>query len=902
MLDPAIHPLPNDDSASPHSGEADTRRLIDRQLRDAGWEADTETLRHSRGARPQVGRQMAIAEWPTANGPADYVLFDGLAPLAVVEAKRRAKNVAASIEQAKRYSTGFEATGDIVPPGGPWGAFVVPFLFATNGRPYLKQIEEESGIWFRDARRDTNHARPLNGWYTPDGLRALLDQDVGAATQALVESSADYLPLRDYQREAIRRVEAALAEGRREILVAMATGTGKTRMLIALIYRLLKARRFRRVLFLVDRSALGEQAAGAFKDVRLENLQSFTDIYDVKELGDLAPDTDTRLHLSTVQGVVRRLLFAAPDETVPPVDAYDCVVVDEAHRGYSLDRELSDAELTFRSEADYVSKYRRVLEHFDAVKVAVTATPALHTSEIFGPPVYTYSYRQAVIDGWLVDHEPPVRIVTKLGEDGIHWKVGEDVSVYDARSNQVDLFRTPDEIDVEIEEYNRRVVTENFNRVVCRELAAHIDPEEPGKTLVFCVNDQHADMVVRLLKEAFDEQYGGIADDAVLKLTGAADQPLQLIRRFKNERRPSVVVTVDLLTTGIDVPEIVNLVFLRRVKSRILYEQMLGRATRLAPDLYGPGEDKEVFRIYDAVDVYSALEPHSDMPAVVQPNVTFGKLVAELVGAPNDDARRVVLEQIVAKLQRKRAQLERGAGEEFEAAAGATPGGLLRRLREMAPGEAARFLDERPALVGFLDRVYSGGRRLLISHHEDELRRVEYGYGTGTKPADYLESFGEYLRTHLNEVPALVVVTQRPRDLTRQQLRELMLTLDEAGFSEAKLRTAWRDLTNQDIAATIIGFIRRQALGVPLRPYGERVADAVQRILASRSWTPPQRKWLERIGKQLEREVVVDREALDREQFRAQGGGYDRLNKIFDGKLDVVLGDVQDALWQERSA
>lgn len=143
---------------------------------------------------------------------------------------------------------------------------------------------------------------------------------------------------------------------------------------------------------------------------------------------------------------------------------------------------------------------------------------------------------------------------------------------------------------------------------------------------MFAASDNHADLIVRLLKEAFAEKYGSIDDDAVLKITGAADQPLKLIRRFKNERLPSVAVTVDLLTTGIDVPRIANIVFLRRVKSRILYEQMLGRATRLCPEI-----EKTVFRIFDAVDLYAALEAYTEMkPVVPAKAISFQQLVQEL--------------------------------------------------------------------------------------------------------------------------------------------------------------------------------------------------------------------------------------------------------------------------------
>ena len=144
----------------------------------------------------------------------------------------------------------------------------------------------------------------------------------------------------------------------------------------------------------------------------------------------------------------------------------------------------------------------------------------------------------------------------------------------------------------------------------------------------------------------------------------------------------------------------------------------------------------------------------------------------------------------------------------------------------------------------------------------------------------------------------LVIVTQRPRELTRQQLKELKLKLDEAGYSEPALRSAWAQVSNQDIAASIIGFIRQQALGSPLVPYEQRVDRALQKVMASQQWTTPQRKWLERIGRQLKVETIVDREALDRGQFKAQGG-FNRLNKVFGGKLEQVLGDIHEELWRE---
>jgi type I restriction enzyme R subunit len=731
--------------------EAATRRLIDAQLRAAGWEVGSETLTESRGARPRKGINRAIAEWRVGPGGAasdraDYVLFAGLEAVAVVEAKRKRKDVSQALVQAERYSRGWRSSGEVVTPaGGPWGKekLHVPFLFATNGRPYLQQIAEKSGIWFRDARRDENHGRPLEGWYSPEGLLALLKQDIPAANERLAREPTDYLGLRDYQVRAIRAVEDGLARSDRAtkpaekkdtFLVAMATGTGKTRTAIGLVYRLLKSKRFRRVLFLVDRTALGEQTANAFKDARLESLQTFADIFNIKELKDIQPDPETKLQIATVQGMVKRIMFPGDPADTPPVDQYDCVIVDECHRGYGLDREMSDSELGFRDLADYVSKFRRVLDHFDAVKIGLTATPALHTVQIFGDPTFRYTYREAVIDSCLIDHEPPIRIVTQLAEDGIHWSAGSEVKTYDQRTQRLDLVHLADEVDVEIDSFNLRVLTESYNRVVSAELAEHIDPNLPGKTLVFAATDHHADVLVRLLKEAFEAKRGSIEDSAVLKITGASDQPLQLIRRFKNERLPSVAVTVDLLTTGIDVPSITNIVFLRRVRSRILYEQMLGRATRLCPEI-----DKAVFRIFDAVDLYSALEEYTDMlPVAPAPNIGFGQLVRELSEVKEEGHRQTVLEQLIAKLQRKRRTLKGEALFRFEGIASMSPQELVAMLKAGTPQQAAAWFKEHAYIVAVLEAGGDGGSLLLVSDHVDTHLRTEHGYGAEKKSTVFL--------------------------------------------------------------------------------------------------------------------------------------------------------------------
>lgn len=884
--------------------EADTRKLIDEQLAAAGWTVDSASLTYAKGARPQKNKNLAIAEWPTETGPADYVLFVGFTPVAVVEAKRKNIDVSGALQQAKRYSRTFRASEETVLPEINWGeegAYRVPFAFSSNGRPYLRQLVTKSGVWFCDLRRADNHGHALHGWHTPEGLTALIKRDEAKAHAQLDKAPFNYgFSLRFYQQDAIRAVEQAIEVGQREMLLAMATGTGKTKTCIALIYRLLKAQRFNRILFLVDRSALGEQAADAFKDTRMENLQTFADIFGIKELEEQTPDTDTSVHIATVQGMVQRVLFVSDESNPPAIDQYDCIVVDECHRGYLLDRELSDTELTFRGYDDYISKYSRVLDYFDAVKIGLTATPALHTSKIFGPPIYTYSYREAVIDGFLVDYEPPIQITTELSANGIQWKVGENVQVYDTKRDQIELYKTPDAIKLDVEDFNRKVITKNFNEVVCEYLAKELDPGSRRKTLVFCATDAHADLVVVLLKEAFVTQYGSVEDDAVIKITGAADKPLQLIRRYKNEKLPNVAVTVDLLTTGIDVPEICNLVFLRRVNSRILFDQMLGRATRLCDEI-----EKDSFRVFDAVQIFEALQNMTAMqPVVADPKISFTQLATELASVTDDEARALVRDQFLAKLQRKQRHLGEKAGRDFETRAGMSPDAFIQKLRAMPLADVAAWFTQNPDLGEILDRKGDGPREpIFISEHPDQLKSVERGYGQAKKPEDYLNEFTAFIKSHSNTIPALITVLTRPRELTRKQLRELVMELDKAGFTETGLSTAWREMTNQDIAARIVGYIRQAAIGDALMPYAERVDHALQKLLASRAWTTPQRDWLKKIAAQTKANTLVDREALDDVDllFKTQGGGFNRLNKVFDGQLLHTLEAFNDAIWPQPS-
>jgi type I restriction enzyme R subunit len=829
----------------------------------------------------------------------DYALFIEGRCVAVVEAKRDVTDVPGRLGQAKRYARDIKLTPDETWPASPWSQglekFRAPFLFVTNGRPYVKQLATKSGIWFFDARPFGGESRALPEWFSPRDLTERLEQVT--SNLAVAERELGVTGLRPYQNEAIAAVEAAVAKGQQNILLAMATGTGKTRLAIALMYELLRRKRFRRILFLVDRNALGRQTLDAMSTTDTSGFLKFDQVFPIADLTRKFPEATDRVQVATVQAMIRRI-FDDPDAMRPTPGTYDLIIVDEAHRGYTLDAELREDDLGFRDLNDYLSAYRRVLDYFDATKIALTATPALHTREIFGPAVFRYGYRQAVIDGYLIDHRPPRRITTALSQTGISFDQGEEVNILDPRTGQIDLFNLDDQVDFEVAEFNKKVYTRPFNRAVADAIARECPPTERGKTLLFAARDDHADILVEELRAAMIEEYGPQPHDLVEKITGSVDKPLDRIKAFKNDPRPKYVVTVDLLTTGIDVPAITNLVFVRRVNSRILYDQMIGRATRRCDEI-----GKEYFRIFDAVDIYANLQDVTDMrPVVVDPALTFATLVSDLERASNDDDRNFVRDQIVVKLRQRIKHIDAERRETLESVLGSLAD-LADRLKMAPAADTIALFRHHPSLTTVLDAANPARKRdgVYISEHEDELISVEDDYGGKASPADYIESFETFVRANMNAAPALIAATQKPRELTRKELKDLAILLDEHGYSEASLRQAYGRARNADIAAHIIGFVRQAAIGDPLVPYQTRVENGVQRILSSRQWTAKQRQWLIRIGRALTAQPVGDPEILADPLF-AQAGGFETVDREFDHGLGEVLKDLNTAIWDSHVA
>ena len=892
--------------------EEETRLIIDKQLIDAGWEVDTKLLNYkSNKTLPEKKKNLAIAEWPCIKengkkGFADYALFLGEKLYGILETKRLNVDIPTALNVDSRiYAKGVEIFENVkFCDGSPFGEYKVPFLFSSNGRGYNKDLPEKSGIWFLDARKEKNLPKVLKGFYSPKDLKELLEKDEDIANQKLKEESFEYLEskiglgLRYYQIDAIRSVEESLISGKKKVLLTMATGTGKTRTALGLIYRLLKTNKYKRILFVVDRTLLGEQAKETFDDVKLEQLLSLGGIYGVKGLSDKSNDKDERVHIATVQSLIKRILYPSDDEKEKlTVGEYDCIIVDEAHRGYILDRNMKEEERDFFDEKDFESKYKAVIDYFDAVKIALTATPALHTQEIFGEPVYSYTCSQAVIDGYLVDAEPPYEIITKLSEEGIHYEKGAKVKVYDIETQSVKQREVlEDELDFDVEKFNKSVITESFNREVCSALVDYINPEGPEKTLIFTASDEHADMVVRILREEYQKQ--GIYDmniEMIAKMTGYVKDIDHLVKKFKNESYPTIGVTVDLLTTGVDVPKITNLVFLRKVKSRILYHQMLGRATRKCDEI-----DKTSYKVFDAVRNYLDMKDFSDMnPVVNNPQIDMAKLLENYNKDASDESKKYFVEQIVARLQRKKKRIKDLGEDKFEINSNIyrkneeikSIDSYIEYIKNINPDE----IENEVEFLTFLDSIQSLKKERVISEHRDEIRSVKQIYGKNEKPEDYLENFEKYIRENQDKLDALKLLKENPKLFKRKDLKELKYILDGEGYKETELNSAYGKVQNVNITADILSYIKRVLKGSTILDKEEKIQDVEKRIKRLKNWNPVQLKIIEKIISQLRENSYLTEEDFKIGIFKDNFGGYNKINQ----KLEEKLGDIVSIINEE---
>lgn len=565
------------------------KKRIDKQLKAASW----IVIPYSEGMSLTVLTNHAIEELPTNNGFADYALVVNGKLLGVIEAKKLEIGAQNVLEQAKRYSK------DVNNTIGEWNKYHVPLLYSSNGEL----------IYHLDVRDSKNLSRQVFSFHTPEAMETLFNFKRESALQWLKDKPIDKPGLRPYQRDAVQAFEANLEEGNRLMLLAMATGTGKTFTTVNLVYRMLASGYARRILFLVDRKSLAAQAVTAFSSYDTPRNIKFKDEYEMysqrfqkDDFEDEAYDTTvlpnsyltnpdgtkTFLYICTIQRMAINLFgkmgaFSEDEESGNeeeetlsiPSHAFDLIIADECHRGYT---------------SKETNVWRNVLNHFDAVKVGLTATPASHTVAYFGKPIFNYPLQQAIDEGFLVDYDA-VAINSDVLMNGAFLKEGEQVGMIDTETGREQIDQLEDEREFTSTEIEEKITAPDTNQKIIEELKKYADEfeKERGrfpKTLIFASNDipmiSHADRLVGICKNVFKQ-----GDDFVAKITGSptVDRPLRKIKEFRNRPNPKIVVTVDMLSTGVDIPALEYIVFLRPVKSRILWEQMLGRGTRKCDEI-----------------------------------------------------------------------------------------------------------------------------------------------------------------------------------------------------------------------------------------------------------------------------------------------------------------------------
>ncbi|WP_280265773.1 DEAD/DEAH box helicase family protein [Nocardia wallacei] len=886
--------------------EAVTREdRIDPKLRAAQW----TVTRYVPAFASSPPLASAVEEWPTANGPADYALVDGGAVRGVVEAKKVTVGPQGVLTQAQRYSRGIN--------GGPRirGEFGVPFLYSTNGEQ----------VHFHDVRRALNRSRLVSGFHTPKALTEMLSRDLEAELAALSQVPFSQR-LHDYQVEANQAVEKAIAAGKRKMLVAMATGTGKTLMTVSEVYRLIKSGVARRVLFLVDRRVLAAQTAREFASFEAEPGLKFDKIYPVYtqalKSDDLDDDTtfdvnvmpsslltdpqlgDAFVYVATIQRLSMNLfggerVLSAHDEEVDadvrqldiPIHTFDLIVADECHRGYS-GRERA--------------VWRDTLDYFDAIKIGLTATPAAHTLAYFENIEYRYDYQRAVAENRLVDYDV-VKIRSDVRINGVFLKEGEQVDEIDSETGERKLDLLEDERTYGAPEVERSVTAPNSNLKILKELKQYTDEFEAEhgrfpKTLIFAANDlphvSHADQLVRMASEIYDR-----GEDFVAKITGRVDRPLQRIREFRNRPNPGIAVTVDLLTTGVDIPDLEFLVFLRPVHSRILFEQMLGRGTRKGRD-YAP--DKDRFIVVDCFDGSLMAYFKNATGITAEPAESDGKSIAQIIEEiwQNKD-RDYNVRRLVKRLQRI---ARRMSGEAYPLFAAFIPEGDLSDWATKLPTlvrtafmSTMKILRD-PSFQDLLENYPRGTKTFVVASSVIDQVSSEWlirgATGREYQPDDYLTAFNVFIRDEATRVEALTVLLNRPKDWNPKALTELRDALSRAPehFTELNLERAFRAKHGKALVDIISMVKRAAAEEAPLLTAEERVRAAVAKVTAELEMTEERQQWMGYIELHLIQNLSIDHDDFEVIPILSSRGGWRRADGVFDNHLSDLVQRLNEEL------
>jgi len=955
--------------------EQKARDAIDQQLLQAGW-----LIQNRDEINLSAGRGIAIREFKMADGYgfADYILYLDKQAIGALEAKPAGFTLSGVKPQVDKYSEG-------LPPGLPASIRPLPFLYVSTGietsfvnlldpqargrRVFSFHRPETIAEWLQSP----NLTEWVRGWGNPSEVgqafqpvilptlteaRAALPSSLRARLRAMPPVAI--ANLWENKRRALENLEMSLRDDHPRALIQMATGSGKTMLAITSIYRLIKFGGARRVLFLVDRRNLGNQAEKEFESYRTpDDNRKFTELYKVQHLKGNTVGSATKVVITTIQrlysmlkgepdldpsieeesqfirdlAVLREPLPVTYDRAIPP-EFFDIIFIDECHRSiYTL--------------------WRQVLEYFDAHLIGLTATPSKQTLGFFDQNlVMEYGHEQAVADKVNVPFDV-YRIRTKITEEGSKIEAGPEILVgkRERRTRQMRWEQPDEDIEYTAQELDRAVVAEDQIRLVARTFKQRLFSEifpgrrEIPKTLIFAKDDSHAEDIVRIFRQEF-----GRSDDFCQKITylTTGRDPKDLIQDFRNSFNPRIAVTVDMIATGTDIKPVEIVMFMRTVKSRLLFEQMKGRGVRVIDptELQAVTPDAAAKTHFIIVDCVGATEAvlSDTQPMERAKTVPFKALLEHIaLGGTDPDyysslANRLarlnlecgpkenqrieaasggmplaeITKAIVAALDADLQEAE--ARQQFTLPADAQPTEQqLKKATAAILTRAAEPLATKPALRQVLLELKRLGEQTIDQISKDSLLEAGQSSEAKEKAQTLVQSFEKFIADNKDEITALQFFYSRPyrERLKYDDIRKLAeaIQMPPRSWTAERLWNAYamleRDKVRGASAArqlTDIVSLVRFALQQEdeLVPYPDKVKARFSNWIAQqqnreRKFTPEQMRWLEMIRDHVATSVEITLDAFDYNPF-SQQGGLGKAMQLFGKELRPLLDELNEAL------
>jgi len=912
--------------------EEKARQKIDQLLEAAGWAVQG---REQLNLSASLG--VAVCDLSLKTGPADYVLFVDGNPAGVIEAKPLGTTLSGVAEQSGGYLAS-------IPESLPHVDEPPPFAYESTGVETM----------FRDLRDPDFRSRRVFSFHKPETLKGWLSQ------QSTLRDRLKNMPplithgLRNCQIEAITNLERSFAEARPRALIQMASGSGKTYTAVSFVYRLIKFANARRVLFLVDRSNLGRQTRGEFQNYTTpDDGRKFTELYNIQHLTSNTLDPVSRACITTIQRLYsmlkgepefdaeleERSLFDISPAVLPakeiaynpaiPIETFDFIVTDECHRSiYHL--------------------WRQVLEYFDAFIIGLTATPSKQTLGFFDQNlVMEYSHERAVADGVGVGYDV-YRIITDITKHGSLVKAGFWVDKRNKLTRKLRWEQLDEDLDYPPEQLDRSVVSPDQIRMVIKTLRDRLFTEilpsrtEVPKTLIFAKDDSHAEDIVHIVREEFGKG-NEFCKKITYKTTG--EKPEDLITSFRNSYNPRVAVTVDMIATGTDIRPLECVIFMRDVKSRVLFEQMKGRGTRtiLPTEFHSVNPDathKTHCVIVDAIGVCETDKTDS-RPLDRKKSVPFDKLLMSIALGNRDED---TLSSLASRLARLDRQLEEPDKQQIQAAAqGMSLKDTVNRLldaldpdnqidkakelfnteeptesqvekayHELAETVCSPF--DNPKLRDLLIDLKRKNEQIIDTVSKDSLIFAGFDPQAKEKAQAYVDTFGKFIEENKTELTALQILYSQPyvkRPLTYYAIKQLADAIKKPPYrltpellwhayeqlESSKVRGAGPQKLLTNIVSLIHFAIGRSDILEPFSETVDRRFDywlSVQKELG-REFTREQMLWLNMIKEHIATSLTIGVDDFELPPF-AQKGGAVRANTVFQQQLDKILDELNKEL------